>query len=125
MTRDKRGQSTDLVAGGRRKEWRGRLVNVPVERASTILFDSVDIPSSAITILVNSFEKRMLQSINVGDVERALGRPVRATFNREKGSLAEAQDQGLLLSQVARKARFSQDIAAFAEELCAEGSVPR
>jgi cystathionine beta-lyase len=42
MTRDKRGQSTDLVAGGRRKEWRGRLVNVPVERASTILFDSVD-----------------------------------------------------------------------------------
>ena len=27
--------------GGRRKEWRGRLVNPPVERASTILFDSV------------------------------------------------------------------------------------
>ena len=30
-----------LVEGGRRKEWRGRLVNPPVERASTILFDSV------------------------------------------------------------------------------------
>ena len=42
MTKGKRGQSTDLVEGGRRKEWRGRLVNVPVERASTILFDSVD-----------------------------------------------------------------------------------
>ena len=27
--------------GGRRREWRGRLVNPPVERASTILFDSV------------------------------------------------------------------------------------
>jgi cystathionine beta-lyase len=36
------GQSTKLVEGGRRKEWRRRLVNVPVERASTILFDSVD-----------------------------------------------------------------------------------
>jgi cystathionine beta-lyase len=36
-----------LVAGGRRREWRGRLVNVPVERASTILFDSVaDLQSS-------------------------------------------------------------------------------
>ena len=36
------GKSTRLVEGGRRKEWRRRLVNVPVERASTILFDSVD-----------------------------------------------------------------------------------
>ena len=32
---------TRLVEGGRRKEWRGRIVNPPVERASTILFDSV------------------------------------------------------------------------------------
>ena len=32
---------TKLVEGGRRKEWRGRLVNPPVERASTILFDTV------------------------------------------------------------------------------------
>ena len=36
------GKATTLVEGGRRKEWRGRLVNVPVERASTILFDSVE-----------------------------------------------------------------------------------
>jgi cystathionine beta-lyase len=41
MTKDNRGSSTRLVEGGRRKEWRGRLVNVPVERASTILFDDV------------------------------------------------------------------------------------
>jgi cysteine-S-conjugate beta-lyase len=32
---------TKLVGGGRRREWRGHLVNPPVERASTILFDSV------------------------------------------------------------------------------------
>jgi cystathionine beta-lyase len=38
--RDKR-QPTVLVEGGRRKGWRGRLVNVAVERASTILFDDV------------------------------------------------------------------------------------
>src|SRR4051794_8633028 len=39
--------STKLVEGGRRKEWRGPLVNVPIERASTILFDSVaDLRSS-------------------------------------------------------------------------------
>src|SRR5205085_5792157 len=33
---------TTLVQGGRRKQWRGRLVNPPVERASTILFDTVE-----------------------------------------------------------------------------------
>jgi cysteine-S-conjugate beta-lyase len=36
-----RRPDTQLVHGGRRKEWRGRLVNPPVHRASTILFDSV------------------------------------------------------------------------------------
>ena len=38
--KDKR-VATKLVEGGRRREWRGRLVNPAVERASTILFDSV------------------------------------------------------------------------------------
>ena len=38
--RDKR-PGTKLVEGGRRKDWRGPLVNVPIERASTVLFDSV------------------------------------------------------------------------------------
>jgi cystathionine beta-lyase len=33
---------TELVHGGRRAEWRGRIVNPPVHRASTILFDSVE-----------------------------------------------------------------------------------
>lgn len=42
MSKGKKRQPTILVEGGRRKEWRGRLVNVPVERASTILFDSVE-----------------------------------------------------------------------------------
>ena len=42
MNERKQGRSTELVEGGRRKEWRGRLVNVPVERASTILFEDVD-----------------------------------------------------------------------------------
>ena len=41
MKKRKTGLPTQLVEGGRRKEWRGPLVNVPVERASTILFDSV------------------------------------------------------------------------------------
>ena len=42
MTMPPKGTNTRLVDGGRRKEWRGKLVNPPVERASTILFDSVE-----------------------------------------------------------------------------------
>ncbi len=41
MTDREKRISTKLVEGGRRKEWRGRLVNPPVDRASTILFDTV------------------------------------------------------------------------------------
>jgi cysteine-S-conjugate beta-lyase len=41
MTDRKKRPSTIFVDGGRRKEWRRRLVNPAVERASTILFDSV------------------------------------------------------------------------------------
>jgi len=36
-----RKPDTNLVHGGRRPEWRGRIVNPPVHRASTILFDTV------------------------------------------------------------------------------------
>ena len=41
MTDHEAGEATRLVHGGRRREWRGKLVNVPVERASSILFDNV------------------------------------------------------------------------------------
>jgi cystathionine beta-lyase len=42
MSKREKNPSTKLVSGGRRKAWRGRLVNPPVERASTILFDTAD-----------------------------------------------------------------------------------
>jgi cystathionine beta-lyase len=42
MSKRETRPSTKLVLGGRRKKWRGRLVNPPVERASTILFDTAE-----------------------------------------------------------------------------------
>ena len=36
-----RRPDTRLVHAGRRNEWRGRMVNPPVHRGSTVLFDSV------------------------------------------------------------------------------------
>src|SRR5260370_42468760 len=47
MSENKSRPETLLREGGRRKEWRRKLVNVPVERASTIQFDSIaDMKSS-------------------------------------------------------------------------------
>src|SRR5437868_318119 len=41
MSEGEKRVATKLVEGGRRKEWRGKLVNPPVHRGSTVLFDSV------------------------------------------------------------------------------------
>jgi cystathionine beta-lyase len=41
MSGKRKGPGTRLVEGGRRKEWTRGIVNVPVWRASTVLFDSV------------------------------------------------------------------------------------
>ena len=41
MSESDKRPPTRLVEGGRRTEWRGRIVNPPVERASTHLFDTV------------------------------------------------------------------------------------
>jgi cystathionine beta-lyase len=40
MTERRKQPATTAVEGGRRKEWRGRIVNPPVHRASSVLFDS-------------------------------------------------------------------------------------
>ena len=41
MRQEGRKLDTKLVAAGRRKEWTQRIVNPPVWRASTILFDDI------------------------------------------------------------------------------------
>ena len=41
MTDNGKRPDTKLVHGGRRKEWLGGMVNVPVSRTSTVLFDTV------------------------------------------------------------------------------------
>ena len=67
--RDKR-TSTKLVEGGRRKEWRGRLVNPPVERASTILFDSIaELDSMAVVTILTTLEERFGIVVNDDEVD--------------------------------------------------------
>ena len=85
------------------------------------LFASIEISTEDIDIVVNRFEKRLLQKIGLDDITKVLKREVRATLALEKSGLRAAQDQGLLLDRVVRKARFSQDIASLAAQLCQLG----
>lgn len=87
-------------------------------KRSLDLFETVELATDEVTIVVNRFEKRLLQKIGLDDVSRALERPVTATLALEKNILREAQDQGRLLDEVARKTRFSADIASLADHLC-------
>ena len=85
------------------------------------LFASIEISTDDIGIVVNRFEKRLLQKIGLDDISKVLKREVRATLAIEKSGLGTAQDQGFLLDQVVRKARFSQDIARLAQHLAQLG----
>ena len=83
------------------------------------LFDTVELPAQSVGIIVNRFERKMMQRIGLDDIRKALKREVKATLAREKNGLGEAQDQGLLLGQTVRKARMLSDIESLADELCA------
>jgi len=47
MSSDGKRPDTKIVQGGRRREWTGRLVNPPVHRASTIIFENAEELSTA------------------------------------------------------------------------------
>ncbi|HEU4651864.1 MAG TPA: division plane positioning ATPase MipZ [Croceibacterium sp.] len=81
------------------------------------LFDSIEMATGSVGIVVNRYEKKLLQKIGLGDITRVLQKDVLATLALDKSGLPAAQDQGLLLDQVSRKARFSSDIAGLAGQL--------
>jgi pilus assembly protein CpaE len=84
------------------------------------LFSNIELPAQDVTVVVNRYEKKLLQRIGLDDVERVLMRPARATLALEK-SMDTAQDQGLLIDQVARKTRFASDVAVLAELVQSSG----
>lgn len=83
------------------------------------LFDMMDVPRDNLRLIVNRVEKRMFQPIGVTEVADTLHRNVAATIVKDKVGLEAAQNQGLLLSNLNRKAPFVKDVASLAEQLCA------
>lgn len=85
------------------------------------LLDSVDFPKAQAKIVINKFHKRLFSVIGEDEVFDALGLEVIATLPLHKGGISEAQDQGLLLGDLDKRAPFVRAIDALAETLT-EGS---
>lgn len=83
------------------------------------MFAAVGLTRSRIRLVVNRVEKRMFQSISVGDVGDALGCDVCATLAEDGAALRTAQDQGMLAGEVNRRSRFVGDIRKLAEQTAA------
>ena len=82
------------------------------------LFDMMDVPRENLHLIVNRAEKKMFQSIGVHEVSDTLHRNVSATIAKDKAGLDSAQDQGLLLGEINKKAPFVKDVARLAEQMC-------
>ena len=78
------------------------------------LFRDVGIPTKKVKVMVNRAMKGMFKSISLQDVADTVGCEVVAAIREDRGELSQAIDAGMLVSSIARKNVFAQDIDAVA-----------
>ncbi|WP_369027336.1 CpaE family protein [Qipengyuania sp. RANM35] len=83
------------------------------------LFKNLGLDHRLISIVVNKTERKLFSAISLGDVEKALGRPVTAGIALDSATLASAQDQGVLARSIKRKSAFVSDLEGLAETIAA------
>jgi pilus assembly protein CpaE len=71
--------------------------------------------------MVNRVERRLFKTIGVDEVRQALDCEVAASLSSEGATLRSAQDQGLLLGDVASRSKFAGEIRVLADLLIAGG----
>lgn len=83
------------------------------------MFGAVGVGRNRVRLVVNRVEKRLFQSISVGDVADALGGDIFATLAADGSDIQAAQDQGTLAGQVNRRSRYAGDIGKLAGQIAA------
>jgi pilus assembly protein CpaE len=81
------------------------------------LLDEVGLSHERLGLIVNNVERKLLRQVDVSDVEDTLRRPIMGALPSEGDTMAKAQDQGLLLEEVARKTHFVAAIDELAANL--------
>lgn len=84
------------------------------------LLDSIGVEKAHVRVLINRVERRLFRTIGVDEVKEALGCQIAASLAAEGPMLRSAQDQGLLVTDVAGKSRFFGDIKALALSLAGQ-----
>ena len=78
------------------------------------LLDSIGVERSHVQVVVNRVERRLFKTIGVDEVKEALNCEVIASLATEGPALRSAQDQGLLITEVAGRSKFFNDIRELA-----------
>lgn len=84
------------------------------------LLASVGVDPDSIRIVANRMEKRFFKTIGVDDIFQALRCEVVATLSDEGSAMRSAQDQGVLLGDIAGRNGFSKGIKGLARVLSGE-----
>lgn len=74
------------------------------------LFREVGISPRKVKVLVNRASKSRFRNITLQDVADTLERDVIASIREDRGELAQANDEGKLVSEINRRAMFAKDI---------------
>jgi pilus assembly protein CpaE len=74
-----------------------------------------------VKVVLNRFEKRWGGTLNLKEVEKALGRKVDFTVANDYRTVSEALDQGLSIAAVRRRCKALKSIAKISDALAASG----
>ncbi|MCM3417812.1 CpaE family protein [Sphingopyxis alaskensis] len=83
-------------------------------RRRLTLFEETGIDPARIRIVANRVEKRLFRTIGVREAADTLHYPVMATISSDYPVVQSAHDQGVLVSNIARRNRVAVDLAALA-----------
>lgn len=81
------------------------------------LLDRLGIAPETIRIVVNRIEKKLFRSIDLGDAERVLRRPVAFTVTNDFPLMIAALNEGILVTDIKGKSRIGRDMEAMMDGL--------
>lgn len=81
------------------------------------LLERLGIAPETIRIVVNRIEKKLFRSIDLGDAERVLRRPVAFTVTNDFPLMIAALNEGILVTDIKGKSRIGRDMEAMMDGL--------
>lgn len=84
------------------------------------LFDTIGIDRTRVAVVLNRAKQKLFHAISTADVAEVLQFPVLATIADEGDALTAAQNEGRLLTDIHRHARFAKNVAALADLLTSQ-----